>query len=109
MMPSNENTSAKLSGNVEVFITDLTAKAKHLNIHDINPFFQSALFRNHGLAIDENRGIIIKTFATDGISAAEEEAVNESTYGAMEKIQCPCHYYLSIVYEVWRKRFLMAD
>ena len=44
---------------IEVFITDFRAKAKELNIHDLVPFFSSAVFRNHGLTIDESRGVII--------------------------------------------------
>ena len=50
-----------LPGNVEVFISDLERKAKDINIHDLNTFFHSTLFRNHGLSIDDNK--IIKIFA----------------------------------------------
>jgi len=49
-------------GNVEVFISDLMRKSRELNIHDLLPFFSSALFRNHGFSTDENRGVIVKSF-----------------------------------------------
>ena len=47
---------------VEVYVTDLKNKAKELNIHDLVPFYSSALFRNHGLSVDESRGVIVKSF-----------------------------------------------
>lgn len=49
-------------GDVEVWLNDLKNKAKELNIHDLTPFFASKLFVSHGFAIDENRGVIIKSF-----------------------------------------------
>lgn len=47
---------------VEVFVTDLVARAQELNIHDMQPFYNSALFRNHGLSVDQSRGVIVKRF-----------------------------------------------
>lgn len=47
------------ASSIEVYISDLKTKAKELNIHDLTPFFNSSLFRNHGLTVDESRGVIV--------------------------------------------------
>jgi DNA replication licensing factor MCM2 len=47
------------ASSIEVYISDLKTKANDLNIHDLTPFFNSSLFRNHGLEVDENRGVIV--------------------------------------------------
>jgi hypothetical protein len=46
----------------EVFVNDLENRAKDLNIYDLRPFYQSALFRSHGLRVDERRQVIIKQY-----------------------------------------------
>ena len=46
----------------EVFINELEHRAKELNIFDLKPFYKSALFRNHGLRIDERRQVIVKQY-----------------------------------------------
>jgi DNA replication licensing factor MCM2 len=47
------------ASSIEVYISDLKTKAKELNIHDLTPFFNSSLFRNHGLTVDETRGVVV--------------------------------------------------
>jgi hypothetical protein len=41
---------------------DLENRAKTLNIFDLRPFYNSPLFKNYGLALDETTRMIIKTF-----------------------------------------------
>ena len=45
-----------------IYIDELDSRAKTLNVYDLRPFFKSALFRNHGMHVDEAKGIIIKSF-----------------------------------------------
>jgi DNA replication licensing factor MCM2 len=52
----------KTSQTVVVFIDELESRAKTLNVYDLRPFFGSALFRNHGMHVDESQGVIIKSF-----------------------------------------------
>lgn len=47
---------------VEVFVDDLEKRARELNIFDLRPFYQSALFRHHGLRLDTDANLIVKTF-----------------------------------------------
>ena len=48
--------------NTEIYIDSLVNKAKELNIFDLTPFYNSSLFRNHGLQCDLHRGVILKTY-----------------------------------------------
>ena len=46
----------------EVFMHDLENKARELNVYDLQPFYRSALFRNHGLRLDDKRQLIVKQY-----------------------------------------------
>jgi DNA replication licensing factor MCM2 len=46
----------------EVFINELENRAKEMHIFDLKPFYRSALFRNHGLRLDERRQLIVKHY-----------------------------------------------
>ncbi len=46
-----------------MYINDLENRAKELTIFDLRPFYNSMVFRNHGMEVDERRGLIIKTYA----------------------------------------------
>ena len=48
--------------NTEIYISSLENKAKELNIFDLQSFYNSSLFRNHGMEVDLQRGIITKTY-----------------------------------------------
>ena len=50
------------SDSTEVFINELEHRARELNIFDLKPFYKSALFRNHGLRVDERRQLIVKQY-----------------------------------------------
>eukprot|EP01038_Epipyxis_sp_PR26KG_P005040 gene5040-7031_t len=50
------------SNTTEVFIYDLENRAKELNIFDLRPFFKSNTFKNHHLHVEEERGVIVKTY-----------------------------------------------
>ena len=45
-----------------MFITDLENRARELNIFDLTPFFNSALFKNFRMKVDRARGVIVKTY-----------------------------------------------
>ena len=53
---SNHEEDAEL----KVYIDNFQREARELNIHDLSEFFNSKLFKSHGLIVDHNRGIIIK-------------------------------------------------
>jgi hydrogenase maturation factor len=46
----------------DVYMDALEGRAKDLNIYDLKPFYQSALFRNHGLRVNELTRIITKIY-----------------------------------------------
>jgi DNA replication licensing factor MCM2 len=46
----------------EVYIEALEARARELKIFDLRPFYQSAVFRNHGLQVDVERGVLRKVY-----------------------------------------------
>lgn len=50
------------SKETEVFIADLESRARELNIFDLSPFFNSALFKSFRLHVDRARGVIVKTY-----------------------------------------------
>lgn len=45
-----------------MFIADLENRARELNIFDLTPFFNSALFKSFRLHVDRARGVIVKTY-----------------------------------------------
>mmetsp|Transcript_3003 Transcript_3003/g.4568 ORF Transcript_3003/g.4568 Transcript_3003/m.4568 type:complete len:949 (+) Transcript_3003:31-2877(+) len=47
---------------VKVYMDDLENRAKSLNIFDLRPFYDSMMFRNYGLHLDERNRMIVKTF-----------------------------------------------
>lgn len=46
----------------EVYINDLENRAKELNIFDLRPFYNSLIFKNHGMSVDERSGLIVKRY-----------------------------------------------
>ncbi|CAE7542095.1 MCM2, partial [Symbiodinium microadriaticum] len=52
----------KSADQVKVYMDDLENRAKSLNIFDLRPFYESALFKNHGLHLDERNRMIVKSF-----------------------------------------------
>ena len=46
----------------EVFMHELENKAKELNIFDLRPFYSSGIFKNHGMKVDLDKRLIIKTY-----------------------------------------------
>jgi hypothetical protein len=41
---------------------ELESRARALNVYDLRPFYNSAMFRNHGLHLNVNDGTIVKAF-----------------------------------------------
>lgn len=46
----------------EVPLNDLENKAKDLNIFDLKPFYQSAVFKKRGFHVDERKQVVVKTY-----------------------------------------------
>ena len=42
-----------------VYMQDLEKRAKDINIYDLRPFYDSAIFRNHGFRIDDIEQVIV--------------------------------------------------
>ena len=45
---------------IRVYMQDLEKRAKDLNIYELRPFYESAVFRSHGFRVDEREQVIIK-------------------------------------------------
>jgi hypothetical protein len=45
-----------------IYISALENRAKELNIFDLKPFYQSALFRSNGFSVKEAEGVIEKSY-----------------------------------------------
>ncbi len=50
-------------GSTEVYINDLENRAKELSIFDLRPFYQSQVFKSHGMVVDLAHGVIVKQYA----------------------------------------------
>lgn len=50
---------SKQTGSVTVYMADLEKRAKDVNIYDLRPFYDSALFKNLGFTVDPRRQTII--------------------------------------------------
>lgn len=43
-------------------MTELENKAKEMHVHDLRPFYQSSIFKNHGMSVNYDKKIIIKSY-----------------------------------------------
>ena len=46
----------------EVFMSEFETKAKEVGVFDVRPFYGSNLFKSHGMRINLDKKLIIKTY-----------------------------------------------
>lgn len=63
LMEDQDKINRKIAfTSTSVYMPNLEKRARDINVYDLRPFYESALFRNHGFRIDERNQLIIKDY-----------------------------------------------